>query len=273
MCANPVGFLLVDQPVKEEQEGIVFSGLKPSVMKSGYSLSDEALRALQSGDTQALINSHRDRFGGFKMEKEDGDDDDSDDDDKKDKSDTDDSGDGDEDDDDDDDDSGGDDDKVTKAELEAAQKRMKAADQRASKAEAELKKIKDAELGDLERAQSRVTELETENTELRSSLQSERLNSAFLQANKHTWHKPGAALKLAQSEGYLEDVIKDDGTVDQKALETALNKLAKDNEFLVKSEGSGSSGDSASTRSKNGKDDKAQSEADRRRAPALSRRR
>lgn len=251
------------------------SGLKPMFVKSGYSLSDEALRALQCGDTQALINSHRDRFGGFRMEKDDdGDDDADDDDDKKDKKDddTDDSGDGDDDGDDDDDDgSDDDDDKVSKADLLKLQKRMKAADQRASKAEAALKAIEDDKKDDLTKATDRVTELEGKVTELTEQLQSERLNNAFLAANKHTWHKPGAALKLAQSEGFLEDVVQDDGTVDSKALETALNKLAKEHEYLVKSEGSGSSGEPSSKRSKNGKDDKAQSAADARRAPALAR--
>jgi hypothetical protein len=49
--------------------------------------------------------------------------------------------------------------------------------------------------------------------------------------------------------------------------------LAKDNEYLVKPrEGAGPSGDSSGGSSKNGKDDKATKEADRRRAPALARR-
>lgn len=248
------------------------SGLKPALgSKSGYSLSDEALRALQSGDTQALIDSHRNRFGGWRMEDDDGDDDDDSDDGDDDN--TDDSGDGEDGDDDGDDGSDDDDDKVTKAELESAQKRMKAADQRAAKAEKALKDIEDSKKDDLTKAQDRVKELESENGELKSTLQSERLNNAFLSANKHTWHKPSAALKLAQSEGYLDDVIKDDGTVDEKALGSALTKLAKDNEYLIKKEGSGSSGGSAGGRSGNGKDDKAIKEQDRRRAPALNRRR
>lgn len=248
------------------------SGLKPKLgIKSGYNLSDEAIAALQAGDPSKLINFHRLTFGGYKME-----DDDDDDDDNSDGGDNDnnsgDSGSGDNGDDDDDGDSGSDDDD-TKAELDRLKRRMQAADQRAARAEKELKKIKDAEKGELETAQDRASELEKENTSLKELLQSERLNNGFLSANKITWHNPAAALKLAQSEGYLEDVVDEDGTVDKKALESALNKLAKEHDYLVKPrEGAGPSGDSAGGRSGNGKDDKAVKAADRRRAPALARR-
>lgn len=252
------------------------SGLKPTI-KSGYSLSDEAVSALQSGDINALLLHHKGRWSDLVMETDGDDDDDgSDDDSKKGTGGSDDGDDGNDDDDDsgadgDDDDDDKDD---LKTRLQKMEKRMKAADQRADKAEKSLKEIEDAKKGDLEKAQDRVSELETENTTLRESLQSERLNNAFLAANKHTWHKPSAALKLAQSEGYLDDVIKEDGTVDEKALGSALNSLAKDHDYLVKPrEGAGSSGEPAGGRSGNSKDDKATKEQDRRRAPALNRRR
>lgn len=242
----------------------MFRGHKP---KSGYSISEEAIAALQSGDTQALIDSHRARFGGWRMEGEDDDDDDAGDgDDNGGDSGT---GDGD---DDGEGDSGSGDDDDTKAELAKMRKRMEAADRRASEAEKRLKEQDDAKKDDLTKAQDRVTELEGEVETLRSDLSSLRLENAFLTTNKHTWHKPGAALKLAQSEGYLDDVVKDDGTVDDKAMEKALDKMAKENAYLVKTGSGGSSGESGGGRSGNGKDDKAQAEADKRRAPALARR-
>jgi hypothetical protein len=246
------------------------SGLKPKLgTKSGYSLSDEAIAALQAGDPTALINFHRRTFGGFVMEE--GDDDNSGDGD--DGNNDGDSGTGDDGDDGDDGASGSDDDADTKAALERMEKRMKAADQRADKAEKALKAIEDGKKDDLTKATDRVTELEGEVTGLKEQLQSERLNNGFLSANKHTWHNPNAALKLAQSEGYLTDVLNDDGTVDNKALGTALDKLAKDHTYLVKPrEGAGASGEPAGGRSGNGKDDKAVKEADKRRAPALARR-
>ena len=251
------------------------SGLQPKLgTKSGYSLSDEAIAALNAGDPSALIAFHRRTFGGFVMEEgEGGDGDDSGDGDNGNNggdsgADGDDDGDAG-----DDGDSGSDDDGDLKAELERMKKRMQAADQRATKAENDLRKINDAKKDDLTKAQDRVTELEGENKTLQEQLQSERLNNGFLAANKHTWHNPTAALKLAQSEGYLEDVMDDDGSVDSKALETALNKLAKDHAYLVKPrEGAGPSGEGGSGRSGNGKDDKQVKEQDRRRAPALARR-
>lgn len=252
----------------------MFSGHKPaSGTKSGYSLSEEALRALQSGDTQALINSHRTRFAGWKME-DDGGDGGGDSGSGDDGNDSGDSGSGDDGGDDNGDGTGGDDDeKVSKAELDKAMDRLRAADRRASKAENDLKAINDAKKDDLTKAQDRVTELEQEVETHKETVTSLRLENAFLTANKHTWHKPAAALALARSEGYLSEVMNDDGTVDNKKMGSALDKLAKDNAYLVKTAGSGASGESGGGRSDNGKDDKAIKEADARRAPALNRRR
>lgn len=263
------------------------SGLKPAVStKSGYSLSEDALRALQAGDVDALMESHRGRWNLKMMADDDGDDDDDSDDDddtggdgggKKKSGD---SGSGDDDDDDDGDGSDDDDnDTVSKADLLRMEKRMKAADKRASDAEARLRKIDDADKSELQKAQDRVTEVETENTTLKDEVSGLRLQIAFLSANTVTWHKPSTALRLAQSEGYLEDVVDDDGNVDEKAMKKALDRFARENEYLVNKGGggsgggSGSSGEPAGGRSKNGKDDKQVEEKDRRRAPALNRRR
>lgn len=261
------------------------SGLARNVgIKSGYRLSKEALAALQAGDVNALMEAHRGRWNATMMADDNGDDDD-------DSNDDDDTGGGDGkkksgdsgsgDDDDDDDDAGSDDDDndtVSRSELERMRKRMQAADKRASEAEARLRKIDDADKSELQKAQDKVTEVETENTALKDQVSSLRLEVAFLSTNSHTWHKPGVALRLAQSEGYLEDVMGDDGKVDEKAMKKALDNLAKEHEYLVNKGsgsggGSGSSGEPAGGRSKNGKDDKVVEDQDRRRAPALNRRR
>lgn len=246
-----------------------------SVKATSRQLSDEAIAALQSGDPMKLIELHRAEFGGFRMEDDnsDGGDDNADDDNTG--GDSGDNGGDDNNDDDDDDSSGGgdDNDTVSKADFDKLMARMKAADKRATEAQNKLKEIDDAKKSDLERAQSELEESKSEAKTLREQLQSERLNNAFLSANKHTWHKPSAALKLAQSEGFLEDVVGEDGTVDSKALSAALDKLAREHSYLVKPrEGAGPSGDSAGGRSNNGKDDKVVKEQDRRRAPALRRR-
>lgn len=253
---------------------------KPSI-ESGYSLSDEALSALQSGDVQALMDHHKARFGGWSMMADEDDDDSDDDDDsagggddKKNKSGSDDDDSSGDDDDDDDDDADDSDKPVSRAEFDRMMKRMKAADQRADKAEKRLREIDDADKTDLQKANDRVEELEGQVGELTSTLQSERLNNAFLSlADGPTWHKPATALKLAQTDGYLEDVVSDDGTVDQKALASALKQLAKDHEYLVKPrEGAGPSGEGGKGRSNNSKDDKAAKQERDRRAPALARR-
>lgn len=263
------------------------SGLtrKVSIKSGGYSLSEDALRALQAGDVNALMESHRGRWNLTMMADDDGDDDDDSDDGDDDdtggdggkKKKTGDSGSGD--DGDDDDDASGDDDDDTDDRLKRMEKRMKAADKRASDAEARLRKIDDSKKDDLTKAQDRVTEVEEENTTLKETVNGLRLQIAFLSANDVTWHKPSTALRLAQSEGYLEDVVDDDGNVDEKAMKKALSAFAKENEYLVNKGsggsggGSGSSGEPAGGRSKNGKDDKQVEEKDRRRAPALNRRR
>lgn len=258
----------------------MFSGHSP---QSGYSLSDEAIAALQSGDTEALIRIKHAQFGVAEM-MADGDDDDDDDDDTGSGGDgNDDDGDsGSDDGDDDDDDYSGDDDVDSlRAKIADHDRKKRLADQRASKAEAEakkakdaLKKIEDSKKDDLTKTTERVEELEGTLKEHEETITSLRLENAFLTANKHSWHKPAAALRLAQVEGYLDDVISDDGTVDSKKMSSALDRLAKENAYLVKTGGTGggASGDSAGGRSGNGKDDKAQAEADRRRAPALNRR-
>jgi|SRR5690349_5531444 len=141
--------------------------------------------------------------------------------------------------DDDDGDSGSDDadsDKVSKADLEALQKRMKAADRRAEAAEKALKEKTDAEKGELQKAQDDLKEVQAGLEDAQKVINSLRLENAFLTANKHTWHEPDTALNLAQSAGYLDDVMDEDGKVDKPALTKALDRLAKDKKYLVKTE-------------------------------------
>lgn len=233
-------------------------------------LSEDALAALASGDVAALIEANRREFGGFVMMADPPDDDD----------------DGDDDDDDDDsssDDAGSDgsddgDDGDSQAELERLRKRMQAADKRATAAEKALKKKEDAEKGDLERAQSALTDLEKQNKELSATVSELRLQNAFLTANKITWHDPDTALALAQSKGFLADVVDEEsGEVDKKALAKSLERLSKEHEYLVKTskddkqEDAPPSGEPSGGRSDNKKDDKAKKAAMKQRFPVLNR--
>jgi hypothetical protein len=190
----------------------------------------------------SLISFHRLTFGGFRMK--DGEDDD-DEDDKEGEDDGDDtSGDGDGDEDEDDDDKSKDDgdsdkdkdDKVSREEHEKLKARMVAADKAKAKAEAELRKIADSKKDDLTKATDRVTELETEVKEKDEQISGLRLENAFLSANTHKWHDNDTALEIARSKGLLDEVLNDDGEVEKGKLKSALDKLAKDHKYLVKSE-------------------------------------
>ena len=239
--------------------------------------SAAALAALASGDTTALLDASKAEFGDnvfTMMADDDGADDDDDDDDDDDAS-------GDDDDTDDskkDADKDDDDDK-SDSDMEALRARMKAADKRAAKAEARLKEIEDAKKDDLTKAQDEVTELTEKVESLQSELSGLRLQNAFLTANKHSWHDPDTALALAQSKKYLDDVADEEtGEVDKSALTKALDRLAKEHAYLVKSEKNdkddepdGPSGEPAGGRSDNTKDEKARQQKMRGRFPVLNR--
>lgn len=95
----------------------------------------------------------------------------------------------------------------------------------------ELKKRKDDEKSDLEKAQERLTELETANTQKDKALKDTRLSHQVERlATKLKFHKPDLAHKLIQDQ--LANIeFGDDG--EAKGLEDILKKLAKDNPFLI----------------------------------------
>ena len=216
-----------------------------AVRGSVYSPSEEALEALQRGDIQALIASHRDRFGGWKMEGDDHSDDDDDDDDSED---------GDDDDEDDDEDSDDEDEdspegkkskksgakhddspeglKRKVAALEDEKNRLfrgrKRAREERDEARRELQKVKDEGQGD-DQLKKQVGDLESQVTTLTDDLRSARLQVAFLSDNTHEWVNPSQALKLAD----LSEVeIDDDGKV--HGLVAAMESLATDSPHLLK---------------------------------------
>lgn len=162
--------------------------------------------------------------------------------------------------------------------LEETERRMKAADKRADAAEKKIKEQEDAKkdeltkaTDELQEAQQKIDALAKENTSLK-------LQNAFLTANKHSWHDPDTALALAETGGYLEGVIdEEDGSVDKKVLGSALDKLARDKAFLVKSKDKNdddtdsASGEPAGGRSNNSKDEKARKQQLKSRFAALNR--
>lgn len=177
--------------------------------------------------------------------------------------------------------SDGDDDKdvVSREEYDRVKARMRAADKRASDLEEAQKKEADAKKDDLTKAQDRVTELESSVEELSGTVRSLRLENAFLTSNKHKWHDPETALDLAQRKGFIDDdIIDDDGKVDKPVLTKALDRLAKEHAYLVKSkdkktddEPGEPSGAPAGGRSDNSKDAAAKKTKLQGRFPVLNR--
>lgn len=126
---------------------------------------------------------------------------------------------------------------VSRAEFERLQEHLRQADKKRSDAEAKLKEIEDSKKDELTKAQERLAELEKSSEVKDAEIVQLRLDNAFLGVNDITWHSKKQALKLAESEGYLEGVIKD-GKVDEKVLASKLKEFAKANDHLVKKDGS-----------------------------------
>lgn len=173
--------------------------------------------------------------------------------------------------------SGGDSDKVDKADLDAMERRMKAADKRAADLQKKIDEADNAKKDELTKATDELTSTKAELEKAMETITSLRLQNSFLTANKHTWHDGDTALALAQSKGYLEDVVDEDGKVDKVLLGKALDKLAKEHAYLVKTENKeeepddGPSGAPGPGRSDNNKDEAARRQQLKRRFPALNR--
>lgn len=118
-----------------------------------------------------------------------------------------------------------------KADAESYREKMRAADQRAGKFEAELKQLRDKDLPaaeklqrDFQEAQEQVASLQTANKDLA-------LQVAFLKDNTFKWHNPERALKLAD---LTQVEIGADGTVN--GLKDALKALSVSDPYLIAQE-------------------------------------
>lgn len=212
-----------------------------AVSGKSYSPSADALAALSAGDIESLLEASKRRWGkGFFMEKgKEDDDSDEDDDDAS----------GDDDDDSNEDDDGDDDDDESEKnprvkELSDENAKWRTKNRRKAERIAELEKElaeakkgsgvkKDKKDGDEDEgkdgaATQRVTELESENTSLKESLEALRIQMAFVQNTKYNWKNPKTALRLAD---LSEVTIDEDGDVE--GLDEALKKLAEDEPYLL----------------------------------------
>lgn len=150
---------------------------------------------------------------------------------------------------------------VSQEDFEKIKNQLRASDKRNADLDKRLKAIDDSKKDELTKATERVTELEAQQAKDSKEIASLRLQNAFLSANTGiTWHDPGDALALAERKGYLDEVVGEDGTVDNAKLTAKLKEMAKASPHLVKSgkedtpgtSGGGSSNGSASTGGKVG---------------------
>lgn len=128
---------------------------------------------------------------------------------------------------------GGDPQKKIAAQQEEIQRHFSAR-QKAEGERDELQKWKDEQerktKTDVENLQTDLKSAKDTIAQLTSTNQSLMIENAFLQANTHEWHNPKRALASAD----LTAVTIKDGVVDEKALKDALDKLAKEEPYLVK---------------------------------------
>lgn len=117
------------------------------------------------------------------------------------------------------------------------ERQLSANDKARVELEKKLKEIDDAKKDELTKATERADELEKTVQQRDKDIAELRLQNAFLTAETGiTWHDPADALALAERQGYLAEVVAEDGKVDQGKLKVKLKELAKAKPHLVKAD-------------------------------------
>lgn len=130
--------------------------------------------------------------------------------------------------------------RLTEAEAEAARykRRLIASDTRKKQVERELRELRsqqpknDTKTDDADTQTQRQPDdaVTRELEDLRRQVADQKVRTAFSAYTKYEWQNPNAAWRLLD----LTDVRQDDGTVDEDDLHDAVDKLAKENAFLLK---------------------------------------
>lgn len=127
-------------------------------------------------------------------------------------------------------------DTVSREDFDKLRNQLKAADKNRAETEKKLKAIEDGKKDELTKATEKAAELEKTVQARDSELAEMRLQNAFLTADTGiTWHDPADALALAERQGYLAEVVDDEGKVNGAKLTAKLKELAKAKPHLVKS--------------------------------------
>jgi len=118
-------------------------------------------------------------------------------------------------------------DTISKADFDALNTRMKAADRAKSAAEARVKEFEDKDKSELEQASSQLEEANATIESMSGELTQAQISAAFVADNKYKWKNPATALRLAD----LSEVTIEDGKVN--GLDKALETLAKSDPYLL----------------------------------------
>lgn len=125
---------------------------------------------------------------------------------------------------------------VSREEFEAIKRQLQAADQNRSRAEAEAKALKDAQLSAEEKTKQDLEEARKTLAQREQDLRNATIKNAFLTDNSYQWHDPRAALKLADLSGVKVEGDKVEG------LKEALKAVAEAYPFMVKPKEENNSG-------------------------------
>jgi minor structural protein GP20 len=120
---------------------------------------------------------------------------------------------------------------VSRAEFEALQARMVAADRRAAIAEKKIKDAEDAQLSEADRVKKQLEEAEAKLKAEKERNDRQTVDNAILadQTYSGKWHNVQTAMGLIDRSGIT---IEDNGSV--TGVKAALDKLAKDHAYLLK---------------------------------------
>jgi len=126
------------------------------------------------------------------------------------------------------------------AERERAHRRMRRADRAKSKADNELATLRNGTQKDLADANAEIERLKAELAQKSGTDTTSIVREEFRDNTKVKWHNPKLAFELLD----LDEVdVDDNGKVDAASLNDAIEKLAKDHPYLVKTDKAGDSED------------------------------
>lgn len=125
---------------------------------------------------------------------------------------------------------------VSPEDFERLRRQLSAADKRIAEYDKRQKAEEDAKKSELTKASERVTELEGTVTKLQEENNQLKLTNEFSMLEGYTWKNPATALRIARAEGFLDEVIGDDGAVDKGKLKKQIEAFSKKWPELTKGE-------------------------------------